>query len=60
VTGGWRKLHMRSCMVCTLHPVLLRWSMQGGWVGHVAHEGGERCIQHFGWEAWREETTVKT
>jgi hypothetical protein len=25
VTGGWRKLHneiMRSCMVCTLHPVL--------------------------------------
>jgi hypothetical protein len=24
VTGGWRKLHMRSCMVCTLHPVLLR------------------------------------
>jgi hypothetical protein len=23
VTGGWRKLHMRSCMVCTLHPVLL-------------------------------------
>jgi hypothetical protein len=23
VTGGWRKLHMRSCMVCTLRPVLL-------------------------------------
>jgi hypothetical protein len=24
VSGGWRKLQMRSCMVCTLHPVLLR------------------------------------
>jgi hypothetical protein len=23
VTGGWRKPHMKSCMVCTLHPVLL-------------------------------------
>jgi hypothetical protein len=25
-----------------------------------AHGGGERCIQHFGWEAWREENTGKT
>jgi hypothetical protein len=24
---------MRSCMVCTLHPVLLGWSRQGGWDG---------------------------
>jgi hypothetical protein len=24
---------MRSCMVCTLHPVLLGWSEQGGWDG---------------------------
>jgi hypothetical protein len=24
---------MRSCMVCTLHPVLLGWSKQGGWDG---------------------------
>jgi hypothetical protein len=23
VTGGWRKLHIRSCMVCTLRRVLL-------------------------------------
>jgi hypothetical protein len=23
VTGGWRNCIMRSCMVCTLHPVLL-------------------------------------
>jgi hypothetical protein len=23
VTGGWRKLHMRNCMVRTLRPVLL-------------------------------------
>jgi hypothetical protein len=25
-----------------------------------AHGGGERCIQHFGWESWRKETTGKT
>jgi hypothetical protein len=25
-----------------------------------AHGGGEGCIQHFGWEALREETTRKT
>jgi hypothetical protein len=24
------------------------------------HEGGERCLQAFGWEARREETTGKT
>jgi hypothetical protein len=24
------------------------------------HGRGEGCIQHFGWEAWREETTRKT
>jgi hypothetical protein len=24
---------MRSCMVCTLRPVLLEWSKQGGWDG---------------------------
>jgi hypothetical protein len=24
---------MRSCMVCTLHPVLLGWSRRGGWDG---------------------------
>jgi hypothetical protein len=23
VTRGWRKLHNESCMVCTLHPILL-------------------------------------
>jgi hypothetical protein len=30
------------------------------WAGHVARVGGEGCIQHFIWEAWREETTRKT
>jgi hypothetical protein len=25
-----------------------------------AHGGGEGCIQYFGWEALREETTRKT
>jgi hypothetical protein len=53
---------MRSCMVCTLHPVLLEWSKQEGWDGQDmwCAWGGEVCIQHFGWEAWREETTRTT
>jgi hypothetical protein len=25
-----------------------------------AHDGDERCKQHLGWKAWREETTGKT
>jgi hypothetical protein len=44
---------MRSCMVCTLRSVLLgcqsKEDEMGGECG--AHEGGEGCIQHFGWEA---------
>jgi hypothetical protein len=30
------------------------------WVEHVACRGGERCLQDFGWEAQKEETTGKT
>jgi hypothetical protein len=31
------------------------------WAGHVARMGGgERCLQGFGWEAQRQETTGKT
>jgi hypothetical protein len=31
------------------------------WTGHVACiGGGERCLQGFGWEARRQETTGKT
>jgi hypothetical protein len=48
VTGGWRKPHMKSCMVCTLHPVLLGWSKQGGWDG--------RGMWHA-WGRWGVHTT---
>jgi hypothetical protein len=30
VTGGWRKLHMRSFIICTLHQILLRRTNGGG------------------------------
>jgi hypothetical protein len=44
---------MRSCMVCTLHPVFLsdqgKEDEMGGACG--SHGGGDGYIQHFGWEA---------
>jgi hypothetical protein len=46
VTGSCRKLHNEE-----LHQL-------GG--AHNNHEGDEKCIQNFGWKAWREETTQKT
>jgi hypothetical protein len=30
------------------------------WAGRDTHKGLERCLQGFGWEARREETTGKT
>jgi hypothetical protein len=26
----------------------------------IAHEGDEKCVQNFGWNAWKEETIRKT
>jgi hypothetical protein len=34
VTGQWRKLHMRSCMICIRHQILVTGSHEGeqdGW-----------------------------
>jgi hypothetical protein len=44
---------MRSCMVCTVRPVLLGDQSKGDEMGGAcgAHGGGEGFIQHFGWEA---------
>jgi hypothetical protein len=44
---------MMNFIACILHRILL-----GGTCG--THGGGERCLQDFGWEARREETTGKT
>jgi hypothetical protein len=61
-TGDWRKLHNEELhglysspsIVRVIKARRMRWGVCG------AHGGGEGCIQHFGWEAWREETTRKT
>jgi hypothetical protein len=63
VTGGWRKLHNEEmhCLYCspTIVRVIKARRMRRAW--HVVRMGGgEGSIQHFGWEACREETTRKT
>jgi hypothetical protein len=61
--GSWRKLHndeLHSLYSPTnIFRVIKARKMR--WAGHVARiGGGERCLQGFGWEAQRQETTGKT
>jgi hypothetical protein len=50
---------MRSFIIHTLHQIL-GWSNQGGWDWTCSMHGrDEKCMQHFGWRTWREETTLK-
>jgi hypothetical protein len=52
VTGGWRKLHNYELHGLYSSPSII-WVIKARrmrWAGHVAHGGGEGCIQHFGWE----------
>jgi hypothetical protein len=53
VTGGWRKVHNEELHDLYSSPSIVRVikARRMRWAGHVAHEGGEECIQHFGWEA---------
>jgi hypothetical protein len=53
VTGGWRKLHNEELhgLYSSSSVVMVIKARRMRWAGHVAHGGGERCIQHFGWEA---------
>jgi hypothetical protein len=53
VTGGWRKLHNEELhgLYSSLGIVKVIKARRMRWAGHVAHGGGEGCIQHFGWEA---------
>jgi hypothetical protein len=50
VTGGWRKLHNEELHGLYSSPSIVR-VIKARRMGWGAHEGGEGCIQHFGWEA---------
>jgi hypothetical protein len=54
--GSWRKLHNDELHSLYSSPIKSR---RMRWAGHVACMG-ERCLQGFGWEARRQETTGKT
>jgi hypothetical protein len=60
--GSWRKLHNDEIHSLYSSPNIVRViksrRMGGGTCG--THEGGERCLQGFGWGARRQETTGKT
>jgi hypothetical protein len=52
--GSWRKLHNDELhsLYSSLNIVRMIKSRRMRWGGgHVAHVGGERCLQGFGWEA---------
>jgi hypothetical protein len=52
---SWRKLHNDELhsLYSSLNIVRVIKSRRMRWVGHVAHGGGERCLQGFVWEASR-------
>jgi hypothetical protein len=60
--GSWRKLHNDELHSLYSSPNIVRVikSRRMRLAGHVACMGEERCLQGFGWEARREETTGKT
>jgi hypothetical protein len=57
--GSWIKLHNNELHNLYSSPNIVRMikSRRMRWAGHVAHMG---CLQGFGWEARRQETTGKT
>jgi hypothetical protein len=60
--GSWRKLHTDE--IHSLYSLLniVRVITSRSEVGRTCgtHGRGERCLQYFGWEARRQETTGKT
>jgi hypothetical protein len=53
VTGGWRKLHDEELHGLYSLPSIMGDQSKEDEIGGAcgAHGRGERCIQHFGWEA---------
>jgi hypothetical protein len=53
---------MRSCIICTLHLILLGWSNQKDETGGAcsAHGEDEKSTQNSGWKSWRKESPRKT
>jgi len=61
--GVWRKMHNEELhsLYSSTNTVRVIKSGRMRWVGHVPHmRGGKRCLQGFGCEAQRQETTGKT
>jgi hypothetical protein len=61
LTDEWRKLHNKKINDLYSSPNIIRAikSRRMEWTRHVPHMG-ERCMQVFGEETWRKETTWKT
>jgi hypothetical protein len=59
---SWRKLHSDELHSLYSSPTIVRVikSRRMRWAGHVVRTGEGRCLQGFGWEARRDETTRKT
>jgi hypothetical protein len=61
--ASWRKLHNDELhsLYSSSNIVRVIKSRRMRWAGHVAcmGRGWERCLQGFGWEARRQETTRK-
>jgi hypothetical protein len=60
--GSWRKLHNNELhsLYSTLNIVRVIKSRRMRWGGTCGTHGeGKRCLQGFGWEARRQETTRK-
>jgi hypothetical protein len=58
---SWRKQHNDElhCPYSSSHIVRVIKSRRMRWAGHVARMGEGKCLQGFGWEARREETSGK-
>jgi hypothetical protein len=55
----WRVVTVNCSTVSALYQILLRWSIKGGWTGHVAHMDREEIPTKFCLDSLRVGTTRK-